>query len=226
MNCVILQPSYVPWRGYFHQIQKADVFVFYDDVQYDKNGWRNRNKIKTSNGPVWLTVPVRNLGLATPINQVPIDWRQNWAEKHFNAIRQNYSKAPYFKQYEPLVRSFYERRDEYLADFTIESSIELARALGITHTRFVRSSTLSTSGIKTDRVLSVLKQVNATHYVSGPSAQSYIEGEKFQEAGISLEYIEYKYPEYPQLHLPFSPQVSILDLIFAVGPAAASYIWS
>ena len=225
MKCVILQPSYVPWRGFFHQVQKADVFVFYDDVQYDKNGWRNRNKIKTPKDSTWLTIPIRNLGLSTPINEVPIDWTQNWANKHFNSIRLNYAKSPFFKRYEPLVQSFYERRHELLADFTIETTIELARALGITNTKFVRSSSLSANGSKTDRVLSVLKCVGATHYISGPSAKDYIEQEKFQSAGITLEYIEYNYPEYPQLYPPFDGQVSVLDLLFSVGPKAGTHIW-
>lgn len=225
MRCVILQPSYVPWRGFFHQIQKADVFVFYDDVQYDKNGWRNRNRIKSSNASMWLTIPIRNLGLATPINQVPIDWRQNWTNKHFNSLRQNYANAPFFKQYEPLLRSFYDRRDELLADFTIATTISLAAALGISKTQFLRSSTISTIGTKTDRVMSVLNHLGATHYISGPSARGYIENDKFRTAGITLEYIDYNYAEYPQLHPPFDPQVSVLDLLFSVGPEAGALIW-
>ena len=225
MRCVILQPSYIPWRGFFHQIQKADVFVFYDDVQYDKNGWRNRNRIKSSNASMWLTIPIRNLGLATPINQVPIDWRQNWTNKHFNSLRQNYANAPFFKQYEPLLRSFYDRRDELLADFTIATTISLAAALGISKTQFLRSSTISTIGTKTDRVMSVLNHLGATHYISGPSARGYIENDKFRTAGITLEYIDYNYAEYPQLHPPFDPQVSVLDLLFSVGPEAGALIW-
>lgn len=225
MRCVILQPSYVPWRGFFHQIQQADFFVFYDDVQYDKNGWRNRNRIKSTQESMWLTIPIRNLGLATPINQVPIDWKQNWANKHFNSIRQNYARAPFFKKYEPLLQSFYERRDDLLADFTIGTTIALAQALGITKTQFIRSSTIPTMGSKTDRVMSVLTYLGATHYISGPSARNYIENDKFRAAGITLEYIEYNYPEYPQLHPPFDPQVSVLDLLFSVGPDAGALIW-
>lgn len=225
MKCVILQPSYIPWRGYFHQIQKADVFVFYDDVQYDKNGWRNRNRVKTAQHPIWLTVPIRNLGLGTPINQVPIDWSQHWADKHLNSLRQCYSRAPYFKQYESLVLSFYERRDALLADFTIETTIALSQALGIAKTRFVRSSSIPAAGVKTDRVLSILKHLGATHYISGPSARGYIESEKFADASIGLEYIDYRYAPYDQLHPPFEPQVSVLDLLFCTGAQAGRYIW-
>lgn len=225
MNCVILQPSYIPWRGYFHQIQRADVFVFYDDVQFDKNGWRNRNRIRTANGSIWLTIPVRHLGLGTPIDQVPIDWTQNWAAKHLGSIRQNYSKAPAFKQCEPLLESIYARRDPMLADFTIESTIAVARALGIEKTRFVRSSSIPANGAKTDRILSILTQLGATRYISGPSARDYIEADKFSEAGIALEYMSYDYPEYAQLHRPFDPQVSILDPMLCAGADAGRLIW-
>src|SRR5690349_23337312 len=133
MNCVITQPNYIPWRGYFHQIRKADVFVFYDDVQYDRRGWRNRNRVKTSNGPRWLTIPVMNKGVqinGTAINQIQIDWTQNWVRKHWTTIEQSYSKAPFFSDYASALKDAYYRHDEFLADFTIELTIRLARTLG------------------------------------------------------------------------------------------------
>src|SRR5437868_14555546 len=122
MNCVILQPSYVPWRGYFHQIQKADVFVFYDDVQYDKHGWRNRNRIKTPTGSQWLTIPVITKGVVengTPIHQVRMDGNADWASKHWTTLKQHYGKAPHFRRYAPMLEEFYSCRPELLADFTI-----------------------------------------------------------------------------------------------------------
>ncbi len=109
MNCAILQPSYIPWRGYFHQIQKADTFVFYDDVQYDKHGWRNRNRIKTANGPLWLSIPVAHKGNVvnrTKINEIPIIWNEAWSTKHWNSIRLAYGKAPYFSQYAGTIEAF------------------------------------------------------------------------------------------------------------------------
>jgi hypothetical protein len=229
MNVVILQPSYIPWRGVFDQIQRADLFVFYDDVQYDKRGWRNRNQIKTPHGKQWLTVPVYSRGAQTqniPIHQIPIVWENPWNEIHFKAIQQSYSKAPYFERYRPLLESFYQRRDEFLADLTIEFTIALARELGNTRTRFIRSSEIEgITGQKTDRLIQILQTVGATHYISGPSAQDYIEQDKFDNAGITLEYMHYNYPEYPQLYPPFDPQVSILDLLFTTGPDAPQYIF-
>ncbi len=228
MNVVILQPSYIPWRGYFDQIRKAELFVFYDDIQYDKHGWRNRNQIKTHQGKQWLTIPVHTRGVTngTPIKDVRIDWSKPWPKNHLKSLASSYSRAPYFKEYLPLLESMFERRDELLADFTIATSILLALALGFTSTRFMRSSELSDiGGQKTDRVINVLKRVGATHYLCGPSASSYMELEKFKAAGITFEYMQYNYPEYKQLHPPYDPHVSILDLVFMTGKDAGNYFY-
>jgi len=228
MKCVILQPSYVPWRGYFHQVARADLFVFYDDVKYDKNGWRNRNRIKTPNGPLWLTVPVLTKGVesqAILIKDILIDEKQDWTRKHWNSLTAFYGRAPYFDRYAPLLADAFQSRSPYLSDLTIALTISLAQALGIQHTRFMRSSEITgLSGHKTDRLVSLLKQVGASEYISGPSARDYIEPEKFEQAGISLEYMRYNYRPYPQLYPPYEPQVSILDLLFMTGPDALDYI--
>jgi hypothetical protein len=228
MRVVILQPSYIPWRGYFHQIQKSDVFVFYDCVQYDKHGWRNRNKIKTPNGLQWLTIPVSSKGCVSDglaIKDASIVWNANWAEKHLRSISQNYKKAPFFSTYFPLVESIYQRRDAKLADFTCATTEAIARTLGINRTTFLRSSSLPTEGTKTDRLVGILEQLGATHYVSGPSANAYLEKEKLDKIGVSMEFITYDYPTYPQINGPFEHQVSILDLLFNIGPDAAAFIW-
>lgn len=228
MKCVILQPSYIPWRGFFHLIQKADVFVFYDCVQYDDRGWRNRNRIKSTSGTQWLTIPVNAKGAqkkGTSIRDIRIVWDSPWNSKHLSALKHNYGKAPYFRHYQPLLNEFYSRHDEFLADFTCDLTIALSRALGIDKTRFIRSSTLPARGTKTERLLSILTCVGATHYISGSSAKDYIETEKFEEANIGLEYIRYDYPEYPQLHGEFEPKVSILDLLFMTGSEAGNFIW-
>lgn len=227
MNVVILQPSYIPWRGFFDQVRRADLFVFYDDVQYDKRGWRNRNQIKTPNGKKWLTIPVHSRGAQIdriPINQIRISWDLAWSKDHFLTLQHNYRKAPHFEYYRPLLETFYQRRDEFLADFIIDFTVALARELGILHTRFIRSSELTVTGEKTDRLINVLEKVSATHYLSGPSARDYIEPEKFAQAGITLEYMEYNYSEYPQFYPPYDPFVSILDLLFMTGPDALGYI--
>jgi hypothetical protein len=228
MRCVILQPSFVPWRGYFHQIKKADVFVFYDDVQFDKHGWRNRNRIKTSSGTQWLTIPIRSGGVVTngtPICDVEIAWERGWWTKHMATLEQAYRKASFFERYLPLLEKAYDARPRRLVDLTVPLTLAIASELGIDHTRFVLSSELGIGGRKTDRLLAILERLGATHYISGPAARDYLEQERFEEAGISLEFMTYEYPEYPQAHPPFDPFVSILDLLFAVGPQAPSYIW-
>jgi hypothetical protein len=227
VNVVILQPSYIPWRGYFGQIRRADLFIFYDDVQYDKHGWRNRNQIKAAQGKQWLTIPVHSKGVTEgiPIKDVRIDWSKPWGKNHLKALTFAYNKTPFFRDYLSLLESFYARHDECLADFTIETTILLSRELGITSTRFLRASELhGIQGVKTERLIQILKQVGARHYISGPSARDYLEQEKFDEVGITLEYMEYNYPEYPQLYPPFDSYVTILDLLFMTGKDARNYV--
>jgi hypothetical protein len=229
MNCVILQPSYIPWRGYFHQIQRADLFIFYDDVNFDKDGWRNRNRVKTAHGTKWLTIPVttaqdRQLH-TTPINQVQICQDQPWKAAHWRTLQHSYSKAPFFKQYAPLLEPFYQMDSLLLSELLINLTKVLTQALGIGHTRFARSSDLVASGTKTERLIEILAGVGATHYITGPAARNYMDESMFHRAGITIEYMLYEYPEYDQLYPPFDPAVSILDLLFMKGPEASRYIW-
>jgi hypothetical protein len=227
MNCAILQPSYIPWRGYFDQIRRADLFVFFDDVQFDKHGWRNRNQIITSQGKQWLTIPVHSAGVTggIPIKAIKIDWSKPWAMKHWKALTFAYAKAPFFKNYKDILEQFYHRHDLFLADFTIDFTITLAREIGICQTRFIRSSEIpGMMGQKTDRLIQILKHVGATHYISGPSAKDYLEEEKFSEADITFEFLTYNYPEYHQLHSPYDPKVSILDLLFMTGSDSLQFI--
>lgn len=229
MKCVILQPSYIPWRGYFEQIAKADVFVFYDCVPYDRRGWRNRNRIKTRSGTQWLTIPVLSKGtrqVGTPIKDIHINWDRDWNHSHWETLRRAYGKAPFFCRYETLLREFYARRPTLLADFTVELTIALAAEIPITRTKFIRSSEIPCRGSKTERLLSILQHLEATHYISGPAARSYLNEDAFSNAGISMEYMEYRHLEYPQLYPPYDPNVSILDLLFMTGSDASRYLYS
>lgn len=229
MTCVILQPSYLPWRGYFHQIQKADYFVFYDDVQYDKHGWRNRNRIKTAQGSQWLTIPTRSTGNVEhrrTIREIEIDWARPWTRKHLASLRQAYQRAPFYAQWEPFLIDVFARTPSHLAPFVIDVTIDLARRLGIADTRFLKSSELGIAGQRTDRLIEIVKHLGCDRYVSGPSARDYLEENRFAEAGIELEYMDYDYPDYPQLYPPFDSKVTILDLLFMTGPDAPHYIWS
>jgi hypothetical protein len=227
-TAVILQPSYLPWRGYFHLVARADVFVFYDDVQYDRHGWRNRNRVKTQAGTRWLTVPVLSSGHIEGgllLRDARIDWRSAWPKKHHATLQQSYARAPFFSRYADLVASFYEGRPERLCDLTIRTTLALAKELGIDGRRFVRSSELGIEGARTDRLVRIVQAVGATRYLSGPSARSYLDEGAFARAGIALEYMVYAYPEYEQLHPPFDGAVTVLDLLFMAGPRAPELVW-
>jgi hypothetical protein len=227
-SCVILQPSYIPWRGYFHQIYKADTFVFYDDVQYDRRGWRNRNRIKTAQGSQWLTIPVKSSDIHRDdarICDIEILPDGKWHRAHFETLRHRYAKAPFFSRYEPMLKRWYENPPGLLADFAITTTLDLAHELGTAQRNFMRSSELACSGTKTERLLQILKKVKATHYISGPAAKDYLEVDLLAQEGITVEWMDYCYPEYPQLYPPFDPHVSTLDLLFMTGPDASRYIW-
>ncbi|MBI9034460.1 MAG: WbqC family protein [Bacteroidales bacterium] len=227
MKCVILQPSYIPWRGYFHQILKADIFVFFDDVQYDKRGWRNRNKIKTSNGSQWLTIPVKAKGAqvnSLKIKDIKISNEINWKKDHLKTIKQSYAKAPFFELYFPPIEELINKEYDHLSDLTIDLTIKIAELMNFPATTFLKSSELCASGQKTDRLLSILKAVGSNHYISGPAAKEYIDPLKFSENKILLEYMLYDFPDYEQLYPPFEPFVSILDLLFMKGDKSLAYI--
>lgn len=226
MRCAVVQPSYIPWRGYFDLIGRSDVFVFYDDVQFDKHGWRNRNRIKTANGPTWLTIPVRkkgNVERGLRIDETEIASETRWHDKHLSTLRQSYSKAPHFERYMPLLERHLTEPPELLADLTIPLTIELARELGY-DTEFRRSSELTLAGDRVERLLGAITAVGADQYISGPSASTYIDEDDFESAGVGLQFIAYDYAEYPQLHPPYEPQVSIVDLLFMCGPDAREWI--
>lgn len=228
MNCVILQPSYLPWRGYFHQVHKADVFVFLDDVQYDARGWRNRNRVLGPAGPLWITVPVHSGGSQTqrrPITSIEICWDSDWPARHLRTFQHCYRRAPFCNDALAWLEPHYRRRPRFLADLTIDLTIDVARRLGIEHTGFLRSSELHVAGRKTERLLSILRRVQATHYITGPSARAYLDEGLLLREGITVEYMCYEYPPYPQLQPGFEPQVSILDLMFMTGPDAGRFIW-
>lgn len=221
----VLQSNYIPWKGYFDIIHDVDLFVFYDDVQYTKNDWRNRNKIKTQNGSAWLTIPT-GTDLDRLICEVSLP-DSRWQKNHYKTLVQYYSKAPFFRQYQPLLEEVYLARQwRSLSDLNQYLIKSIAHdCLGMT-TEFADSRHYSATGKCLDRLLDVLKKCGATHYLSGPAAQDYIDASAFAVAGIELSYIDYSsYPEYPQFYPPFDHNVSILDLLLHTGPDAPDYIW-
>ena len=218
---VVLQPGYLPWLGFFDQLRRADVFVCYDDVQYDKHGWRNRNRIKTQTGPTWLTVPVRHGG-EPPLQRildVEIDRRTPWARKHVASIRQAYARAPFCDRYLPALEELLQRRWERLVDLDIECVDLLAHWLGLQR-RIERSSMLGVGGERSERLLNICRHFGASTYVSGDSAQAYLDVALFERNGITVKWQRFVHPVYPQLHGEFVPFLSALDLLFNCGDEA------
>jgi hypothetical protein len=213
----ILQSNYIPWKGYFDIINSVDTFVIYDEVQYTKNDWRNRNIIKTPTGPTWLTIPVRQVSLEQKIFEAKTTLK-NWNVKHWNSIKGAYSKAPYFKENETYFRDIYfSIETENLSEINLIFIRAINKLLGIT-TEIIDSRTLNLDGDKNKRLVQAVSKLSGTVYVSGPSAKNYLDETIFNKADIQVEWMDYsKYTEYPQLHPPFVHGVSILDLIFNVG---------
>ena len=221
----ILQSNYIPWKGYFDLINAADEFVFYDTVQFTKNDWRNRNKIKTPQGVQWISVPVsHHFGQSIQETLIGDD---RWSEKHWRTISQCYAKAPYFSEYKGVFQDLYTKMTEkHLSQVNYRFIREICDILGI-RTRLSWSSDYAMIEGKTARLVDLCQQLGGTEYLSGPAAMDYLEDELFEEAGIKLSYIDYSgYPEYNQLYPPFEHGVSIIDLIFSEGPNAPKYMKS
>lgn len=224
MRVAIIQSNYIPWKGYFDIINDVDLFIFLDDVQFTKNDWRNRNLIKTSQGLKWLSIPV-GTNINRKINEVTIK-NEHWQMIHYKTLQQYYKKAPYYSIYKKLLEEIYiETKWSSLSSLNQFVIMKISEILGI-NTSFINSSDLNVSGRRLEKVINLLKKVNADVYVSGPAAKAYIDENVFQENKIELIYKDYQgYPEYPQLYPPFEHKVTILDLLFNTGPDAPYYIW-
>jgi hypothetical protein len=221
----ILQPGYLPWLGFFEQMHRSDVFVIYDDVQYDKEGWRNRNRIKTIHGIQWLTVPVHVHFEAHPLTKdIRIDNGVNWRKKHLASIRQNYSNAPFFKTYFNIFEHAYAKEWEYLVDIDIYFIEKLAECLGMSNKKIVRSSTLDVKGDRMGRLIHICKFFGADTFYEGASGKDYIDEKSFLSQGIWVEYQNYQHPTYNQIYGDFVPYLSVIDLLFNHGPESLKII--
>lgn len=226
MTVAILQPGYIPWLGFFDQVRRSDVFVYYDDVQYDKHGWRNRNRIKSPKGPQWLTVPVLHKGMNKPlITEILIDNRSPWQRKHAGSIRQFYSDAPYIETYIPELESLFNQPWERLADLDIAVIELMCRWLGLKR-QTVRSSELGIQGAQSERLAAICGHFGATRYLSGDSARDYLDLDRFQSRNIAVEWQQYLHPVYGQLHGEFVPYLSALDLLLNEGPESLNILSS
>ncbi|MDP3921444.1 MAG: WbqC family protein [Candidatus Omnitrophota bacterium] len=222
---IITQSDYIPWKGYFDSIHMADVVVLYDDAQYTRRDWRNRNKIKTANGVKWLTIPVHvKEKYHQKINEVRIS-DPEWKEKHWKSLAGCYRKARYFEEYGPILEALYRNCTfELLSEINFTFLRAICKLLNI-DTAFKWSGEFPVTGDKSERLLRICRELNATHYLTGPAAKDYLNTDVFRSEGIEVEWLDYSgYPEYTQLHPPFEHGVTILDLIFNEGPNAAKYM--
>lgn len=221
----ILQSNYIPWKGYFDLIASVDEFIFYDDMQYTRRDWRNRNQIKTKDGLKWLSVPTVNKGKYHQlINETEID-RTDWQRVHWRTIEGNYKKTPFFAEVSALLQPFYtEKEYTFLSPLNQDLTKAIAAYLGIT-TKFSNSTDYEASGVKTQRLVELCLGAHATDYVSGPSAKDYVIEDMFRDNNIRLHWFDYQgYPEYPQAHGEFAHAVSIIDLLFNCGMNSINYL--
>ncbi|HTA82465.1 MAG TPA: WbqC family protein [Bacteroidia bacterium] len=225
----IIQTNYIPWKGYFDAINTVDEVVYYDTMQYTKNDWRNRNKIKTHQGTQWLTIPIDVKGKMhqricdATVSDKYLDWRKG----HWNALQINYSKSAHFKTYYSEFENIYKNDNETNLSKINYSFISLINSILGIKTPVRWSSEFELSGDKTEKIINLCLQTNTTEYFSGPSAKSYLDNSLFENAGIKLSFLDYSnYPEYNQLYGEFIHEVSILDLIFNEGPNARKFMKS
>ena len=222
----IIQSNYIPWKGYFHIIQKVDHFVFLDTAQYTCRDWRNRNIIKTPTGKQWLTVP-NNGTQSKKISEVMIDNSSDWQNKHYQALKRNYGSCDHFNDLLPLLDDIYqEQKWIYLSELNQYLIIKIAEILNI-NTQFHNSNEFILPHGKNEKIISIIHQLEGTHYINGPSAADYIDHDLFKLNDINLEFMDYSnYPQYTQPWNGFIHDVTILDLLFCTGNDVAKYIWS
>ncbi|VAX28336.1 hypothetical protein MNBD_NITROSPINAE05-411 [hydrothermal vent metagenome] len=217
MRLSILQPSYLPWLGFFDQMHRADTFVFLDDVQFTRRDWRNRNKIRTPNGWSWLTVPVVQKSRFTQLlKDTRIDNSLPWRRKHSAAMRSHYARAPYFDLYFPALDAVYNKHWDFLLDLCFETLRILQQALGIQVSLF-KASEIGIRSLKKEKILALCQTLKASHYLSGDAGEDYLCQKEFDPLGVVLEMQNYRHPSYHQRYPDFVPYLSVVDLLFNEG---------
>jgi hypothetical protein len=218
---------YFPWVGLLEQIRLADIFVHYDDVQFSKGSFSNRVQIKTQKGVAWMTIPLRGVRLGQSISEVRLDETRDWRGQHQDMLYHAYFDAPFRDEMLGLVRRVHERSATSLADVARASTVELATYFDLElSTVFVDVENLGVSGVGSQRVHDVVAALGGDRYVTGHGAKNYLDHAIFEQSSIAVEYMNYSCISYPQLHGPFTPYVSALDLVANCGKAGLSVICS
>jgi len=225
MILIAHQPEYLPWLGFFDRIYKADIFVILDNVQYQKNGFINRNKIKTAQGWQWLTIPVKQREALKNIKEIEINNELDWKSKHWKALLYNYNKAPYFKKYFDFFEKVYKQNWRNLANLDIYLIKNIMALLGLKK-EIKKSSSLSAKGKADDLLVNICKELKVDTYLSGPGGKEYMKMEKFKEENINVTFQDFVHPAYPQLfeEKGFIPYLSVVDILFNCGPESLNII--
>jgi hypothetical protein len=227
MKGTILQPTYLPWIGYFQMIASSDVYVVFDHVQFERKSWQQRNKIKTANGITYLTVPVQKVPQQSLISEIKISYdRQDALENHWKTIELAYKKAPYFEKYREHFKKIYFKKHILLRDLNIEiiklvcDILEIKKKIVFSSEIDLKDQNLG----KNEKVINLCKNQGITHLYDAKGAEAFLDKSLFEKQGIEIDFQEFLHPEYPQLWGEFVPYLSIIDLLFNCGPDSIKYI--
>jgi len=227
IKLTIHQPEHLPWLGLIDKISQADIFVVLDTVQYRKNYFQNRNKIRTSNGWQWLTVPIQDQSLKTPINRIKISYDRDWQKKYLKSLKLNYGRAKYFTQYYPKIEIIINSSPKYLADLNHRLLEQILDWFKI-RVRIIKSSDLKLGNIKDGGSAVVLRhcqKLNCKYFLSGEYGKDYLHISDFEKAKIHVIFHHFKHPIYQQLYKPFLTGMSAVDLLFNNGPDSKKILW-
>lgn len=233
----ILQPMYLPWLGYFEQMAVVDRFVFLDDVQYTRQDWRNRNRIKTATGSIWLTVPVKKHRLGTRIRDIEINHEHHWQRRHLRSIEQNYGKCPFFQPLFGELESELDACPDRLAELDCRLIALLCRFLEIETETFLASELAESAGSgaapgvqaredPNQRLIDLCLRLGGSRFYEGARGADYIDVERFRQAGVEVVFQDYQHPTYPQPFGEFLPYQSAIDLVMNTGPEAPAILRS
>ena len=225
MKVAIMQPTYLPWIGYFALMKSVDIFIILDSVQFSKRSWQQRNQIKTESGPKWLTVPVISKGKRDQlISDVQIDYSAKFPESHINLIKQNYMKSKFFNNYSEDLFNIFRKKHKNLSSISIDLILLIRDLLNI-ETTIKYSSDFLTEGSKDELLAELCMHVGATEYISPPGSKVYLDdSNSFIKRNIPVKYFDYKHPNYPQSHGDFIQYMSVIDLLFSCGPESKIFL--
>jgi len=225
MILTIHQPEYLPWLGFFDRICASDIFVILDDVGYQKNGFINRNKIKTKDGAKWLTIPVKDRSPNKKINEVLTDNERGWQANQLLLMKNNYFNSPYFKEYYQFFEATFKRKWDKISDLDVYLIENILKFLGV-GTKILKTSDMDIKGEKTERLVNICKKLGADAYLSGPGGKNYMDLSLFEKQNIKVIFQEFSHPEYGQQFMEngFIPFMSIVDLLFNCGPESKNII--